>query len=651
LLTKTVPTQNSILKKLRDLLKLQLHIGRQQVSIAERSYHNAYLYILSLGTLAVVLCTIVALFVIRRVTGVEDALFREKELAETTLHSIADAVMTIDIAGNVDYTNPVTEQLTGWSAPSAQGLPLRQVLDILDEKTRKPLEAAVVPGAPDGPIVDFPRHSILRHKNGNEFIIEAASSAIRDRAGRAIGSILVFHDVTQAHLLAQQLAWQATHDPLTGLANRREFERGLSHLLESAKTLSNSHALLYIDLDQFKVVNDTCGHVAGDELLRQLSTILSQRLRDTDVLARLGGDEFGVLLDSCPAEHARRIASSLLDAVRDFRFVWEDKAFEVGLSIGLVVIDAERRDATAILSAADEACYTAKENGRNRVHVYHSGDRDLAQRRGEMRWIARIGSALEEKRFRLYYQTIAPLSGNSADAYYEILLRMLDEEGNIVLPMAFIPAAERYHIMPSIDRWVIRNLFNTQGPFLRDHVSQNGTTVRPLCAINLSGTSIGDDAFRDFVRDQIAIHRIPPAAICFEITETAAITNLNKASQFMRELKELGCRFSLDDFGTGMSSFSYLKHLPVDFLKIDGSFVSDMADDPVDFALVEAINRIGHVLGIHTVAESAENETILAKLQNLGVDYAQGNAIHAPELLVKFPARHSSGTHSIPKSL
>ncbi len=650
LLSKAVPAQNAVLKKLRELLELQMHIGHQEVLRAERSYHYAYLYIISLGALAVVLCTFVALFVIRRVTRVENALFQEKELAETTLHSIGDAVMTVDIAGNVDYTNPVTEQMTGWDATNAQGLPLKQVLDILDEKTRKQIEPEVIPGAPDGPIVNMPRHSILRHKDGNEFIIEAATSAIRDRAGRAIGSILVFRDVTQAHLLAQQLTWQATHDPLTGLVNRRDFEHALAQLLESAKTHGKQHALLYIDLDQFKVVNDTCGHVAGDELLRQLATILSQRLRGTDVLARLGGDEFGVLLESCPAEQAPRIANNLLDAVRDFRFIWLDKVFEVGLSIGLVVIDSESRDVVGILSAADEACYTAKDNGRNRVHVYRSDDRELVQRRGEMRWIARIGSALEDKRFRLFYQTISPLTGSSADVYYEILLRMLDEEGNIVPPMAFIPAAERYRMMPSIDRWVIRNLFNTQGPSLRNHVDRNGVTARPLCAVNLSGTSIGDDAFRDFVQDQIAIHRIPPAAICFEVTETAAITNLNKASRFMHELKDIGCRFALDDFGTGMSSFAYLKHLPVDFLKIDGSFVSDMVHDPVDFALVEAINRIGHVLGIHTVAESAESEAILLKLRDLGVDYVQGNAIHVPELLLKFPEQYGPAIRTVPTS-
>ncbi len=637
LLSRTVPAQNAVLRQLRTLLALQITVGHQQVARVEHSYHNAYVYMILLGTIAVILCIVVALFVIRRVTRVERALSMEKELAETTLHSIAEAVITVDVAGNVDYINPVAEQMSGWQAPAARGRPLGEVLHTLDEKTRIPTRLTVRTKAPEGPVVDIARHSILQNQNGSEFIIETVVSAIRDSTGRAIGSLLVFRDITQAHQLAQQLQWQAAHDPLTGLLNRREFERELEQMLHSARTLRKPHGLLYIDMDQFKVVNDTCGHVAGDELLRQLATILAQRLRGTDVLARLGGDEFGVLLEGCPPDQAKRIANSLLDAVKDFRFVWMEKVFEVGLSIGLVLIDPESRDVASILSAADEACYTAKDNGRNRVHVYHADDHDVARRRGEMHWIARIGSAMEENRFRLYFQKIMPIDTVGGDVYYEILLRMLDETEQIVLPTAFIPAAERYRIMPSIDRWVIRTLLGTHGAVLRNCATPGVTDTRPLCAVNLSGTSIGDDAFLDFVRDQLSIHGIPPHTICFEVTETAAITNLNKASHFMRELRDIGCRFALDDFGSGMSSFAYLKYLPVDFLKIDGSFVSNMAMDAVDFALVDAINRVGHVLGIKTVAESAENQAILEKLRSLGIDYVQGNAIHIPELLQEFP--------------
>ncbi len=638
LLTKAVPAQTRVLKQLGQLLELQRRVGRGAVAQAAQTYHTAYVYMTSLGAMAIILCALVALHVIRRVRRAEDALFHEKELAEVTLHSIGDAVVTCDIAGNADYINPVAEQLTGWSAAAAEGLPLKQVLKVVDENTRKPIEHLFPHSMSDEPACDFAIHSILRHRDGREFIIQGSSSVIRDRGGRAIGSVLVFRDVTQARSLAQQLSWQASHDALTGLANRHEFERQLAQLLESAKTLNKHHALLYIDLDQFKIVNDTCGHFAGDELLRQLATILGSRLRESDILARLGGDEFGVLLEGCPPEQARRIAGSLLEAVRDFRFAWLDKIFDVGLSIGLVAINSENRDAATILSAADEACYTAKDNGRNRVHVYQPDDYDLVQRRGEMHWVTRISSALEQKRFRLYYQTISALAAPDTAGHYEILLRMLDENGNVIPPTAFIPAAERYHMMPSIDRWVIQTLFNTHGSSMRKHWDKgddrNGTL---LYAINLSGTSLGDDAFLDFVHEQIAIYRLPPEILCFEITETAAITNLNKASRFMRELKNIGCRFALDDFGSGMSSFAYLKHLPVDFLKIDGSFVADMVRDPVDYALVEAINRIGHVLGIHTVAESAESDAILEKLMALGVDYVQGHAIHEPQLLTEFP--------------
>ena len=639
LLTKAVPAQTKVLEQLGQLIDLQKEIARATVATAARSARYAYIYTMTIGALAVLLCTLVAISVIRRVKRAEDALFREKELAEITPHSIGDAVITANVEGNVEYINPIAEKMTGWTAATAERLPLADVLHIIDEVSRAPIGIQRLLDDPTGGI---PGHCILRHKDSREFIIETSCSPILGRADRAMGSVLVFRDVTQARSLAQQLNWQARHDSLTGLANRYEFEHQLGKLLESAQMLEKHHALLYIDMDQFKLVNDTCGHVAGDELLRQIAIILGARLREADTLARLGGDEFGVLLEGCPEEQAQRIAASLLDAVHDFRFAWLDKIFEVGLSIGLVSIGPEDRDLDRILSAADEACYTAKDNGRNRVHLYRSDDQDLLQRRGQMHWATRISSALEQKRFRLFYQAISPLSSEDSAEHYEILLRMVDENNNLISPMAFIPAAERYHMMSSIDRWVIRSLFSTQGPFLRQgRDGRQPHTKAPLCAINLSGTAVGDDAFLDYVQEQISQYNIPPSALCFEITETAAITNLNKASRFMHELRSLGCHFALDDFGSGMSSFAYLKHLPVDYLKIDGSFVRDIVRDPVDFALVEAINRIGHVLGMRTIAESAESEAILEKLRDLGVDYVQGNAIHVPELLTEFPAMTS----------
>ena len=415
----------------------------------------------------------------------------------------------------------------------------------------------------------------------------------------------------------------AYHDPLTGLANRREFERQLESLLDDAKAHEKQHALCYLDLDQFKIVNDTCGHIAGDELLRQVSILLKQKLRDSDVLARLGGDEFGVLLENCPLEQALRIANELCEMVRDYRFVWKDKTFEVGVSIGVVAITRDSESATSILSGADVACYAAKDLGRNRVHVYQESDEELAQRHGEMYWVARITQAFQARRFEMYQQKIISLSSDDPDArHFELLLRLRDEQGGLILPSMFIPAAERYGLMPTLDRWVIRAAFPFVASFCRG---------RDACfAINLSGTSLNDNHFLDFIKDEIEKYDIRPGAVCFEITETAAVTNLSRAVHFMTELKSLGCRFSLDDFGSGLSSFHYLKNLPVDFLKIDGSFVRDIVEDPVDHVMVEAINRVGQVMGIQTIAEFVENDEILAELRRIGVNYAQGYGIARP---------------------
>ncbi|MDP1898240.1 MAG: EAL domain-containing protein, partial [Sulfurimicrobium sp.] len=463
----------------------------------------------------------------------------------------------------------------------------------------------------------------LISRNGDEYAIEDSAAPIRDRDGNIHGVVLVFHDVSDNRKLAHQLSYQARHDALTGLINRSEFEHQLAILLDSATSEKRQHALLYLDLDQFKVINDTCGHSAGDELLRQLTAHMRQKVRANDIFARLGGDEFAVLLENCPLDQALRLANGLLDEVRIFRFNWLDKTFTIGVSIGLVEINETSGNSAAVLSVADTACYAAKDNGRNRVQVYSPDDKEMAQRHGEMNWVAHITKAFEENRFRLYYQSIVPVQGNAQaqGQHFEILLRMLDVNQQLVSPGVFIPAAERYNLMVEIDRWVVKNTFN----WLLAHAD------RPvICAINLSGQSVNDDRFLAFLVDQIKKSGVQPQKVCFEITETAAISNLTKASSFIKTIKLLGCSFSLDDFGSGMSSFSYLKNLPVDYLKIDGSFVSDMIEDPIDCAMVESINNIGHVLGIKTIAEFVENEAILAKLQSIGVDFAQGYGIAKP---------------------
>ncbi|HJU50578.1 MAG TPA: EAL domain-containing protein, partial [Pseudogulbenkiania sp.] len=434
----------------------------------------------------------------------------------------------------------------------------------------------------------------------------------------------VFHDMTRERLYIDSLSWQASHDALTGLTNRHEFERRLTRLLEAAAGRQQYHVLMYLDLDQFKVVNDTCGHAAGDELLRQVCVLLTQQLREEDTLARLGGDEFGVLLQNCPPEAALLVAEKLRQTVSDLHFSWGGQPFSISASIGVVHISGVPTSLKEVMRAADVACYMAKEKGRNRVQLYAADDAELTTRYGEMEWVHRLRRAQEEDRFRLYAQRIAPLSGSGPAApHFELLLRLLDEYGMLVPPNAFIPAAERYNLMVSIDRWVVRTALATL-------VAQTPPGSQWTCAINLSGASLGDDDFLDYLRAELMGSGLDPAHICFEVTETSAIANLACATEFMRELRQLGCRFSLDDFGAGMSSFGYLKHLPVDYLKIDGGFVKDMLDDPIDHAMVEVINHIGHVMGKHTIAEFVEHQGILDELKRMGVDYAQGYGVARP---------------------
>ena len=421
---------------------------------------------------------------------------------------------------------------------------------------------------------------------------------------------------------AAKLAYHASHDPLTNLLNRLEFENRLRLALDTATNQGRQHVVMFLDLDQFKIVNDTCGHAAGDRLLRQVSTLLKQRVRDSDSLARLGGDEFGVLLENCPMQDAMRIADELRGCIADFRFVNDDRSFSIGASIGVVQVADGTLNLTEVLSAADAACYMAKEKGRNRIQYYRPHDSDVSLRRGEMEWASRLQRALEEGRFILYSQKIMSVAGAlPLENHHELLVRMLDDHGRIVLPMAFIPAAERYSLMAFIDQWVIQKAFAT--------ISALGAQIGTY-AINVSGTSIADERFLEFVREQFRRYLMPPRSICFELTETAAIANFDKAARFFGEMKSLGCLFSLDDFGAGMSSFGYLRHLPVDFIKIDGSFVKNVAHDQVDRATVQAINDVGHVMGKKTIGEFVDGETGLAALREIGVDFAQGNWIAPP---------------------
>ncbi|HZD53289.1 MAG TPA: EAL domain-containing protein, partial [Woeseiaceae bacterium] len=540
-------------------------------------------------------------------------------------------VITTDAEGRVDYINPVAQDLTGLEVRNARGKPIGEIMMIVNEHTRASVENPVLRCLREGRVIALAENSVLINQEGHEVPIQDSAAPIRDRIGNVIGAVMVFHDVSRESRLFRQLSYQASHDSLTGLINRREFENRLVAALESAHNKGLRHGLLYLDLDQFKVVNDTFGHTAGDELLRQVSELVQAQIRSTDVVARLGGDEFGILLERCSEQRAIEVAESIRNAVEGHRFAWQDAFTSVRCSIGVVLIDDDSPSVASLMSSADVACYSAKDMGRNQVHLYQQSDASV--RHEEMKWVSRITSAVEENRLELFYQPIIGIGANKngGRGHYELLLRMRGEDGELVSPDQFIPAAERYNLMSVLDRWVIRQAL-TQ---LADR-SPPGTPARFTLAINLSGTSLSEDRFLEFVIEELKRQKLPQGAICFEITETAAISNLSRVIHFMQALKKLGCRFSLDDFGSGLSSFTYLKNLPVDYLKIDGQFIRNVVEDSVDESMVRAINDVGRAMGIETIAERVETKQVLDKLGDLGVAFAQGYFIARPTSIQTF---------------
>ncbi len=569
-------------------------------------------------------------FLIDEQKKAEFALTAEKERIQTTLESIGDAVIATDRACRVEYMNPVAEKLTGWRENRAIGQPLEKVFFIINEVTGKEAINPAERCMREGRIVGLANHTGLVHRDGHTISIEDSAAPIRHDSGEITGAVLVFHDVTQTRSMAKELEFHANHDELTGLINRRQFEERLGHCLKSLKTKHADYALFYMDLDQFKVINDTCGHQAGDELLCLLTALIKPRLRERDTLGRLGGDEFGILLEHCPPEKALQIANQIRELIEDFRFPWENQVFNLGISIGMVnLMDVWDIEGVDLLKLADTACYAAKDAGRNRVHVYQTEDQEIRQRQGEMNWVSQITRALEEDRFELYFQPIVPIQRKEA-ASLELLIRMQGSKaGEIIPPGAFLPAAERYGLDQKIDHWVVEHAldFFVENPALLDDLS--------YCSINVSGNSVGSEGFLRFTQAQFIEKKVPYDKIAFEVTETAAILNLERATQFIQQMKRLGCKFLLDDFGSGMSSFTYLKQLPVNKLKIDGTFVRDIVDDEIDRAMVRSINDVGHAVGMQTVAEFVENEAILRQLISMGVDYAQGYGIAEPRPLVE----------------
>jgi diguanylate cyclase len=551
-------------------------------------------------------------------------LANEHELLRVTLQSIGDAVITTDSNGHIEWLNPVAERMTGWLDDEAHGRPLTQVFHILNEETRQPAANPVATCIANDKAVGLANHTLLVSRDGAEYGIEDSASPIRNDKGEVLGVVLVFHDVTEQRRLSAEMSHRAAHDMLTGLVNRPEFETRLQRVLSSAHENLSEHALMYIDLDQFKLVNDACGHAVGDQMLQQVSKLLGDAVRARDTLARMGGDEFAVILEYCSTESAKRIAQQVCDRMEEFRFIHDGRRFRIGTSIGLVPIDSRWRTTAAILQAADTSCYAAKEAGRNRVHIWFDTDTVMRARNGETQWATRIEHALDDHRFVLFAQRISPLREAPKGVRAEVLLRMIEADGSLVLPGAFLPAAERFHLASRIDRWVLSAVI----AWMRTMPSLD--VIEDL-GVNLSGQSIGDRAFHRWAIEILS--QAGPAIcskLCLEITETAAVTNLADAALFIEQVHAVGVRVALDDFGAGASSFGYLKSLAVDFLKIDGQFIRDLVSDPLDAVAVRCFIDVARTVNVKTIAEFVDKPEVLTRLREIEVDFAQGFLIHQP---------------------
>ncbi|MGH8148916.1 MAG: EAL domain-containing protein [Steroidobacteraceae bacterium] len=541
------------------------------------------------------------------------------------LDSLAEAVIVTDVEGRIEYLNPAAETLTGSVAETARGKKLEDIVGLVDETERRlltdPVRQALTTGAP----VNLGRRALLLSRtNGVERSIELTASPVRNAGGELSGAVVLLHDVTEMRGLARQMSYQATHDALTGLVNRHEFERRLLEAVEKGRRGDGQHVLCYLDLDRFKIVNDTSGHVAGDSMLREVAKVLRDAVRDSDSVGRLGGDEFGMLLASCPLEKARQIADDVCRSIGDYRFVWKDRIFNIGVSIGIVEISRESGSLEELFAAADSACYVAKRQGSGRVAVYSARDEMLARHSGEIQWLQRLQSALKENRFHLYHQPIVPTAAEDHGPALEVLVRLKDESGRDVPPSEFVRAAERYRLMGLVDRWVVQTALTALGRGVL------AITPEHSIAINISGQTLGDEQFLEFVVECLDNTGVSPTQVCFEITESAVVANLDHARRFVGVLHGMGCQFALDDFGSGVGSFSNLKTLPMDYLKIDGSFMRNLSRDSVNQAMVTAMIKLARTLNFKVIAEQVEDAAALDTARRMGVDYVQGYAVGRP---------------------
>jgi diguanylate cyclase (GGDEF)-like protein/PAS domain S-box-containing protein len=602
-----------------DMVGLQGQVSRLEIASTLVEYDRSNALLIT-GVEIIPTQTVQALRLSPEATAAEPQLL--------ALQSLAEAIIATDKDGRVTFMNPAAELLTGRDALSASGKPLEEVVSLVDETDRRLLADPVHQALTSGAAVNLSRRAVLLPaSSGSERSIELTASPIRTADKELIGAVIMLHDVTELRGLARQMSYQATHDALTGLVNRREFERRLQESIDSGHRGDGQHVLCYLDLDRFKIVNDSSGHVAGDSMLREVAKLLRDAVRDSDTVGRLGGDEFGLLLVGCPLDKARQIADDLTRAVGDYRFVWKDKIFNIGVSVGIVEISRESGTLEELLAAADTACYVAKKQGSGRVAVYSARDEALARHTGEIQWLQRLQSALKDNRFHLYHQVIVAAHGEETGPAMEVLVRMQDETGHELAPAEFMRPAERYRLMGLVDRWVVQTTFAALG---RGAIPvQTGRSV----AINISGQTLGDAQFLEFVVECFDSTGAQPAQVCFEITENAVIANLDHARRFVGVLHGMGCQFALDDFGSGVGSFSNLKNLPLDYLKIDGSFMRNLGRDSVNQAMVTAMIKLARTLNFKVIAEQVEDSATVDAARKMGVDYLQGYAIGRPQPL------------------
>ena len=621
LIKKSIPAQNAVLTQLTKIIDFQNDNNEKIVTQSQNKVEKNIIVVVAMSVVILILTILTALYVITRITRTEEQLYFEKELAQITLHSIGDGVITVDKDYIIQTINPVAEMLADVKKHDVINKNILSIYDGESPKQRSEINQNLETTGIQRSLFDF----TLTKKDGTKYEVEHTIAPIIDHDKSILGAVIILRDVTEVRTMEKRLSYQASHDALTGLINRREFEVRLKQTIRNAIAEDLTHSICFLDLDKFKIINDTSGHAAGDEFLKQVSKSIQSLLRQTDVLARLGGDEFAIILDSCSIHQAKIICNQIIKKIKDTRFNWGKNSFEAGASIGIVPITKLTASVSEVMSSVDAACYEAKDKGRNRIQVFEPNDAEFVKHQLETSWIQKIKTAIDENQFELYFQELLNINPTHPTPMSVELLIRLNDKGNIIAPDSFIPTAERYNLMPIIDEWVISNTFD----FINEYNEKHDSDIR--VAINLSGQSLSEDSVLNLITDKLRKNKhLKKELICFEITETAAIANMSKAIEFIAQIKQIGCKFSLDDFGSGLSSFSYLKSMPVDNLKIDGVFIRDIHIDPINKIFVESIHNISKIMGIKTTAEYVENEDILNCIKSIGIDYAQGYHISKP---------------------